>query len=76
MRTTIQLEKPTVERIKQYKRFPKESYDQIINTILNEVEDETLTPEEIEDLQEALEQVKKGELFKIEDVAKELGISL
>ena len=76
MRTTIQLEKPTVERIKQYKRFPKESYDQIINTILNEVEDETLTPEEITDLQVALEQVKCGEVFKIEDVAKELGISL
>jgi hypothetical protein len=47
-----------------------------LNTILDERDEETLSPEEISDLQEALEQVKKGQLYKIEDVAAELGIKL
>ncbi len=76
MRTTIQLEKKTVERIKQYQQSRSESYDTVLNHILDEVEEDVLSTEEIEDLQEALEQVKKGQLFKIEDVAKELGVQL
>jgi len=76
MRTTVQLERSTVKRLKQHKHYLKESYDQVLNTILDEVEDETLSVEEIEDLQESLEQVKNGELFDIKIVAKELGISL
>ncbi|MAE49932.1 hypothetical protein CMI48_03835 [Candidatus Pacearchaeota archaeon] len=75
-KTTIQINKSTLEKLKQLKKYERESYDEVITTLAEEAEEETLTKEEIEDLQEALEQVKRGELFSIEEVAKELNISL
>jgi rRNA maturation endonuclease Nob1 len=76
MQTTIQIKKTTLERLKEQKLTERQSYDEVLNTILDERDEETLSPEEISDLQEALEQVKKGQLYKIEDVAAELGIKL
>jgi|AntRauTorckE6833_2_1112554.scaffolds.fasta_scaffold24136_4 predicted transcriptional regulator len=76
MPTTIQIKENTLKRLKEHKFTQRQSYDEVINRVLNEVEEETLSTEEIEDLQEALEQVKNGQLHKIEDVAKELGIQL
>ena len=75
-KTTIQLEQKTVLRLKDYKQFDRQSYDEILNAILDNSEEDTLTAEEIEDLQDALEQVKKGKLISIEDLSKELGVKL
>ncbi len=75
MLTTIQIRKSTLERLKEQKLTPRQSYDEVLNKLLDEAE-ATLSEEEITDIQEALEQVKKGQLYKIEDVAKELGIEL
>ncbi len=40
------------------------------------MEEEILSDEEIEDIKTALEEVKRGEVYPIEQVAKELGITL
>lgn len=74
--TTIQISKSTLERLKSFKKHERESYEQILNELMDENETETLTEEEIEDIQEALEEVKQGKTKPIEEVAKELGISL
>jgi len=58
------------------KRYERESYDELLNNLINESEEETLSDEEIEDIKEALENVKKGKVKPIEQVAKELGIVL
>lgn len=75
-RTTIQIAGETLERLREHKHFERQSYDEVLNLILDEVEDEELDEIEIEDLKDALEQVKRGETQSIEDVARELGVQL
>lgn len=76
MRTTIQVSGETLKRLRDHKHFERQSYDEVLNHILDEVEDEELDEFEIADLHEALEQVKRGETEPIEDVARELGVEL
>ena len=75
-KTTIQISVNTLERLKSLKRFERESYDEVINFVADDYEDEELTAKEIDEVQMALEEVKKGEVYSIEDVAKELGVTL
>ncbi len=75
-KTTIQIRTETLERLKNMKKYERESYDEVLNNIIDEAEEETLTEEEIKDIQAALEEVKKGKLYSIEKVAKDLGIRL
>jgi len=75
-KTTIQINQSTLDRLKALKRYERESYDEILNNLIVEAEDETLSEEEIEDLKEALDEVKQGKTKPIEKVARELGISL
>jgi len=58
------------------KQHEKESYDFVLNKLIDENEEEELSNEEIEDIKIALEEVKRGKVYPIEDVAKELGITL
>lgn len=75
-KTTIQVSANTLNRLKSVKRHARESYDEVLNYLIDEAEDDELTAEEIEDIKIALEQVKQGKVTPIEDVAKELGITL
>jgi len=76
MKTTIQVNPETLERLKMLKRHTRESYDEVLNNLLEECENDEVTSEEIEDIKIALEQVKRGEVYPIEKVASELGIKL
>ena len=75
-KTTIQVNMNTLNRLKSVKRYTRESYDEVLNYLIDEAEHDELTSEEIDDIKIALEEVKRGEIFPIEDVAKELGITL
>ncbi len=75
-KTTIQVSQSTLERLKNFKKHERQSYDDLLNSIINEIEEEPLTNEEIKDIQVALEEVKRGHVYPIEQVAKELGIKL
>jgi len=74
--TTIQIKNQTMERLKFFKDYSKESYDEIINSILNEIEEGELTDEAIDDIKIALKEVKEGKGEAIEDVANEFGVKL
>lgn len=76
MKTTIQVSQDTLERLKMFKRHERESYDFVLNVLLDEAEEDELTEDDIEDLKEALENVKRGKTKPIEQVAKELGVTL
>lgn len=76
MKTTIQISKPTLERLAKFKRFERESYDEVLNFVLDEYEDEPLTNADVESIQKGLEDIQAGRVHKIEDVAKEFGIKL
>ena len=74
MTTTIQVKNKTLERLKFFKEYSKESYDEIINKLLDK--EEELTEATINDLKNALNEVKEGKGETIENVAKEFGVKL
>ena len=75
-KTTIQINLETLERLKALKSMERQSYDEVLNNLLDNCEEESLSEEEIEDIKIALENVKGGKVKPIEQVARELGITL
>ena len=75
-KTTIQINPETLERLKALKMMERQSYDEILNNLIDNCEEESLSEEEIEDIKLALENVKKGKVKPIEQIAEELGIAL
>jgi len=75
-KTTIQINLETLERLKSIKNFERQSYDEVINNIIDNCEEESLSEEEIAEIQKGLEDIKKGRVYPIESVARELGITL
>tara|TARA_Y100000310_G_scaffold109178_2_gene107618 strand:- start:2372 stop:2602 length:231 start_codon:yes stop_codon:yes gene_type:complete len=76
MHTTIQIKDKTLSRLKYFKESSKESYDEILNKIMDDIEEGQMTDEAIEDIRTGLQEIKDGKGEAIEDVAKEFGISL
>ena len=75
-KTTIQISHETLNRMKNLKSHERQSYDELLNGIFDNIEDEELSEQEIKEIQESLEDVKRGRTKPIEQVAKELGIKL
>jgi len=75
-KTTIQINPKTLERLKSLKNFERQSYDELLNNLINNCEEESLNEEEINEIQRGLEDIKKGRVYPIKSVAKELGIIL
>ena len=76
MPTTIQIKTNTLERLKFFKETTKESYDEILNKVLDEIEEGELTEETIEDIKTGLKEIKEGKGEPIEKVAKGFGVKL
>lgn len=76
MNTTIQVAENTLERLKFYKQYSKESYDEILNKLIDIVEEGEMTDEAIDDIQKALKGIKDSKGQRIEDIAKEFGVRL
>ena len=74
--TTIQIKNETLDRMKYFKKYNKESYDEIINKLIDEIEEGELTDEALKEIIEAKKEIREGKGQKIEEVAKELGIEL
>ncbi len=75
-KTTIQINVETLGRLKALKNFERQSYDEVLNRLINNCEEESLSEEEIAEIQKGLEDIKRGRVKPIEQVAKELGIAL
>lgn len=75
-KTTIQINFETLERLRALKNFERQSYDEVLNVLIENCDVETLSDEEISEIQLALENVKKGKVKPIEQVAEELGVAL
>ncbi len=75
-KTTIQINLETLERLKSFKNFERQSYDEVLNSLINNCEEENLSEDEINEIQKGLEDVKRRRVYPIEVVAKELGIAL
>ncbi len=75
-KTTIQISQSTLERLKALKIIEKQSYDDILNNLIDNQEEDILSDEELEEIKQGLENIKRGKVKPIEQVAKELGIKL
>ncbi len=75
-KTTIQVSQQTLERLKNLRKFERQSYDDVLNSMIDDVEEESLGEEEIVEIQKGLEDIKKGRVHNIASVAEELGITL
>lgn len=76
MKTTVQISKKTLERLKRLKVFDKQSYDDILNNLIDNFDEETLDEKEIMEIKEGLDDIKNGMIYSVESVAKELGVNL
>lgn len=75
-KTTVQINNETLERLKRLKVFNKQSYDDILNKLIDNFDEETLDEKEIMEIKEGLDDIKNGRTYSIESVAKELGVNL
>jgi len=75
-KTTIQINIETLERLKSLKNFERQSYDELLTNLIDNCEEESLSEEEINEIQKGLEDIKKGRVCPIESVARELEITL
>jgi predicted transcriptional regulator len=73
--TTIVIQKDLKSRLDGVKLHPRETYNEVIERLLEcAVDDEPLTEETICAIEEGLEDIRKGRTIPMEEVMKELGI--
>ena len=75
-KTTIQIHLETLDRLKALKNFERQSYDDVLNILINNSEEEILSEEEIEEIKQGLEDVKMGRTIPFELVLKKRGIKI
>lgn len=76
MNTTIQVKETTVERLKYFKEYSKESYDEIINKLADVIEEGELTETAISKINQGLKDIEEGKVITLEAYAKKRGISI
>lgn len=76
MHTTIQLKTSTLERLKYFKEFSKESYDEVINKVMDGQEEGELSEETIRHIKIAMKELKEGKGRPLEEFAAEMGIKI
>ena len=75
METTIQIKKDLKERLNSLRLYPNESYDSVIRRLSELAEDEEpLSREAIERIEESLKDIKEGRIYTTEEVKKRLKI--
>ena len=72
--TMVQLKKKTVHRLQKLKQYGRQSYDELINTILDNPDD--LAENDIGEIKKGIEDLKQGRYSTEGEVAKKLGIKL
>lgn len=75
MATTVQLEEKVKNKLENMKMDPRETYNRVIERLIQLSEDEEeLSPQTIKNIEQALEDIKKGRVYSTKEVKKKLGI--
>lgn len=75
MPTTIQLQDETKSNLDKQRLHPKETYDMVIQRILqSHMSDDQLSPETIADMEEGMADIKAGRVYTSAQIKKELGL--
>jgi len=76
METTIQIKSKTLERLRYFKEYSKESYDEIVNKLISELEEGELTEMAESKIRSGLMDIKEGRVIGLGEYAKKRGIAL
>ncbi|MBS3119931.1 hypothetical protein J4475_03850 [Candidatus Woesearchaeota archaeon] len=71
--TMVKLKKETVSRLKDLKRYKRETYDEIIGKLIAMHTDE-LSNDDIKNIEAGLHDLKAGRVYSSQEVAKRLDI--
>lgn len=76
MVTTIQLEKKTKAKLEKMKNYPRESYDDVVNRLLNIAKEDgkSLSDDTIKNIEKGLSDIKAGRVYTSAQVKKKLGL--
>jgi len=73
--SSIYIREDLKTQLNNLKRNPKESYNDVIERLVNlAVDDEPLSNDAIRGLEEALKDIRKGNLISDEDIKAEFGV--
>ncbi|MDP3397289.1 MAG: hypothetical protein Q8S57_11590 [Methanoregula sp.] len=73
--SSIYIRKDLKTQLNNLKRNPKESYNDVIERLVNlSIDDEPLSADAIKGLEEGLDDLKKGNLISEEDIKKKYGV--
>ncbi|MDD3934366.1 MAG: antitoxin VapB family protein [Methanoculleus sp.] len=71
--TTVWVSQETKKRLAEMKRYPRETFDDVIRRLMDTTEDdEPLSDEAIRGIEESLEDIKAGRLYTLEEARAEL----
>ena len=74
--SSLRVNPKTKSRLEKLKVHPRESYDRVIDRLIDSYHDEEpLTGEEIAGIEEALRDLKEGRTYTHEQVKKKFGLS-
>jgi hypothetical protein len=73
--TTIQLRQATKIRLESLKLHPRETYDEVVNRLLDTTCDqEPLSEKTLEKIEEGIRDIRQGKTRTLDEIAGELGI--
>ena len=73
--SSIYIREDLKTRLNNLKRNPKESYNDVIERLVNlTIDDEPLSADAIKGLEDGLNDIKKGNLISEEDIKKKYGV--
>lgn len=72
MVTTIQISEELRDELKKRKAFPRERYEDVIWGLIEDTME--LSEETKKNIEESLKDIKKGRVYTLEQVKKELGL--
>jgi predicted CopG family antitoxin len=73
--SSIYIREDLKTQLNNLKRNPKESYNDVIERLVNlTIDDEPLSAEAIRGLEESLDDIKSGNLIPEEDIRKKYGV--
>jgi hypothetical protein len=76
VKTMIQLEKRTVLKLQELKSYPRETYDELINKLIDYSNTDLVSEQELNEIEQGLADIRKGRVQSIESIAKKLKVKL
>lgn len=79
--TSIQINKKTLNKLKEFKDYKRETYDELLNKLMKVIEfiskrEPELKEEVIKEIEEARKDIKEGKGISTKQLIRELGIEI